>query len=280
MANTSQLYLWNDRTLYIGPVPERSRVSLGSSCLIVFLDANATVRLNGQRVSAQTFLVASGCPVEVEKHQGRVAVLLLDSLGYEFHALQGSMKSHCAEFGWHSMTEKAVVQTFRTIARGNYGAKDLHHWMLSLTRPEEYMKSSSYRHDERIEKAMILIKNYGATPMDILDCAQQVGLSVFELEALFRKELGLSIKGFRAWRLLGDTITFAAEGDNLATASRKAGFRDEHQYLKVFSRHFGMHPRALSRYASATYVHIYKKPIASEEPKEALYSAPDFFEFI
>ncbi len=280
MANASQLYLWNDRTLYIGPVPQRSCLSLGSACLIIFLDANATLKLNGQAVTAQTFLVSSGCPLEVEKHQGRAAVLMLDSLGYEYNALKGTMM-HCRpDFGWHSMTEKAVVQTFRTIFRGNYGAKDLYLWMRSLTRPEEYMKASTYRHDERIEKAMTLIKNYGATPMDILDCSQQVGISVIELEALFRQHLGLSIKGFRAWRLLGDTITYAAEGADLATASRKAGFQDEHQYLKVFSRHFGMHPRALARYASGTDIHIYKKPIASEEPKESLYSAPDFFELV
>ncbi|MDX1692121.1 MAG: helix-turn-helix domain-containing protein [Ketobacteraceae bacterium] len=280
MANSSQLYLWNDRTLYIGPAPQRSCLSFGSACLVVFLDANATLRFQDQFVTAQTFLISSGCAFEVDRHQGRAAVLLLDSLGYEYHALQGTMMHRTPSYSWHSMTEKAVAQTFRTIFRGNYGARDLYHWMRSLTRPEEYMKASRYVHDARIEKAMTLIKNYGATPMDIMDCAQQVGVSVIELEALFRRHLGLSIKGFRAWRLLGDTITYAAEGDDLGTASRKAGFRDEHQYLRVFSRHFGMHPRALAKYAQGTDIYIYKKPIASEEPKEALYSAPDFFELV
>ena len=280
MANNSQLYLWNDRTLYIGPVPQRCCLSLGSACLVVFLDANGVIRLQGREVTAQTFLISSGCDFEVIRNHGRGAVLLLDSLGYEYHALRGTMMHRTPDYSWHSMTEKAVAQTFRTIFRGNYGARDLYHWMRSLTRPEEYMKASAYRHDERIEKAMVLIRNYGATPMDIMDCAQQVGVSVIQLEALFRQHLGLSIKGFRAWRLLGDTIANAAEGDDLATASRKAGFRDEHQYLRVFSRHFGMHPRALAKYASGTDIHVYRKPIASEEPKEALYSAPDFFELI
>lgn len=280
MVNNSQLYLWNDRTLYIGPIPQRSFLSLGTSSLIIFLDAPAMVSSGLQRSTAQTFLLGSGIPFVIEKHEGRVAFLLLDSLGYEYHALQGTMMHQVDGMGWHTMTEKAVTQTFRTIFRGNYGAKDLYHWMRSLTRPVEYMHSANYRHDPRIDKAMTLIKNYGDTPMDILDCAQQIGMGVEELESLFKQHVGLSLRAFRAWRLLGDAITYLAQGDDLQKAVVKAGFENEAQYMKVFARHFGLHPRALAKYASGTDIHIYKKPITAEEPKESLYSAPDFFEFI
>lgn len=277
--NHSQLYLWNDRTLYIGPIPHRSYLSLGAASLLVFLDGNATVNVAGQKAMAQTFLIPPVEYFEVLNHQGRVAILLLDSLGYEYHALKGTMMYQMENTNWHSMTEKAVVQTFRTIARSQYGAKDLYHWMLSLTRPEEYMLQSDFQHDERIEKTMSLIKTYGDTPLDIMDCAQQVGLTVAELEALFFQETKLTLKGFRAWRLLGDAITLIAEGKPFREAVTQAGFESMDQYYKVFVRHFGLHPSVLAKYTSETDVHIYKKPIASEELKESLYSAPDFFEF-
>lgn len=279
MTNKSQLYLWNDRTLYIGDVPDRSNLCLGSSSFLVFLDGPATINSAGHRATAQTFLIPAARRIDIEKHSKRVAVLALDSLGYEYHALSQTMLDGREGVAWHSMTEKAVVQTFKTIARGNYGAKDLYHWMLSLTRPEEYFDKLMYQHDVRIEKAMNLIKKYGDTPMDIEDCAQQVGLSVPDLKTVFEENTGLTINGYRAWRLLGDAVTYMAKGMALEKAALKAGFESQEQYYRVFANHFGMHPAALAKFTSVADVHVYKKPIASEEPKEALYYAPDFFAF-
>ena len=279
MLNNSQLYLWNDRTLYIGAVPHRTTLCLGGSSFLVFLDASARLKFANHSLTAQTFLVPAARSVEIDRHAGRVAVLALDSLGYEYHTLLETMRQSIDGVAWHSMTEKAVVQTFKTIARGNYGAKDIYYWMRSLTRPEEYFEKLDYRHDPRIEKAMTLIKLYGDTPMDIEDCAQQVGLSTDELQALFEARVGLSIASFRAWRLLGDTVTYMAEGLSTEQAAIKAGFESEDQYFRVFVRHFGLHPRALAKYSQGVDIHVYKKPISSEEPKESLYSAPDFFVF-
>ncbi|MCG8314145.1 MAG: helix-turn-helix domain-containing protein [Pseudomonadales bacterium] len=278
MANNSQLYLWNDRTLYIGSIPQRTNLCLGAACFAVFLDSTANVKGQQQRATAQTFLFPAASTIEIEKHQGRVAILMLDSLGYEYHALLGTMMHSKGGVAWRAVTEKAVVQTFKTIIRGNYGAKDLYFWMRSLTRPEDYVLQANYHHDPRVEKAMNLIKNYGDTPLDIMDCAQQIGMTVAELESFFYERTGLTLKGFRAWRLLGEALSYSAQGESVEVAAVKAGFADVEQYFKVFVHHFGMHPRALAKYAPGADIHVYKKPIDSEEPRETLYSAPDFFE--
>lgn len=279
MQKNAQLYLWSDRVLYLGTMPQSTHLSLGAPSFLVFLDGPATLSLESGSISAQTFLVPAASLMRIQKHAGRVAVLTLDNLGYEYHALLPTMMARKGGVAWHSMTEKAVVQTFQMVARGNYDAKDLYHWMASIVRPETNFGQEHYQHDTRIEKVMALVRRYGDTSLDIEDFSQQVGLTVAELAALFQEKVGQSIQAFRAWCLLGDVVTHMAEGSAVDKAAVEAGFESEEQYFKVFARHIGVHPRALATQIPATDIHIYKKVYTEEEPKSSLYSAPDFLAF-
>jgi AraC-like DNA-binding protein len=76
------------------------------------------------------------------------------------------------------------------------------------------------------------------------DRCRALGMSVRTLQRLFRRELGMNYESWRRQVRLLKAIELLATGARIKAASAAVGYRQTSSFIAVFSRHFGLTPRA------------------------------------
>ncbi|OUS41594.1 hypothetical protein A9R00_00140, partial [Oleispira antarctica] len=82
----SLLYLWDKRTLYIGPLFEPLNLSQGAATLVVSLDKPISFHIEGEAESIEctSLLLPAGLSVIIDTGDAIVANCNLDPLGADF----------------------------------------------------------------------------------------------------------------------------------------------------------------------------------------------------
>jgi len=80
------------------------------------------------------------------------------------------------------------------------------------------------------------------TPIEVSTLAQDVSLSPSRLRHLFCEQVGVSIRSFRAWKRLRNTICLALEETNLLELAMAAGYADSTHFCHSVKLYFGEQP--------------------------------------
>lgn len=78
--------------------------------------------------------------------------------------------------------------------------------------------------------------------------AQGAGLSQSRLSHLFRDEIGVSVRSFRAWKRIRKSIALTANEPILLHAALDAGYADEPHYSRSMRKYFGQHAHLIQRH--------------------------------
>ena len=99
---------------------------------------------------------------------------------------------------------------------------------------------------ERIppEIALVLdmINRHFAKPLSITELAHHVGMSVATLERQFRKQTGLSPRGYLFRKWLANACHLLDEGASVQTACDRSRFCDFFRFIALFRTHCGYTP--------------------------------------
>lgn len=82
----------------------------------------------------------------------------------------------------------------------------------------------------------------------VLTLARQTGLSASRLSHLFREQLGIPIRSFRAWKRVRNSMALAAGETILLNAALDAGYADEPHYSRSMRKYFGQHAHVMQRH--------------------------------
>jgi AraC-like DNA-binding protein len=80
---------------------------------------------------------------------------------------------------------------------------------------------------------------------NVVVLAREVGLSSSRLSHLFREQLGVSIRSFRAWKRARNSIFVAAKEPVMLRAALDAGYADEAHYCRSIKKYFGVQANAM-----------------------------------
>jgi AraC-like DNA-binding protein len=243
----SLLYLWDKRTLYIGPLFEPINFSQGAATLLISLDKPIYFSICGEAESIEcmSLLLPAGLSVTINTGDAIVANCNLDPLGADFSGLTVLMqKQHgkiCYNLRQYAQF-KQVYQTLQDQQLDSNGAYDLLDDLLTKRFSQFY---PNHAIDSRVAKVVEKIKQTADDNLSVDDLARLVNLSVPRLVQIFKKQTGVPMRRYRLWHRLFMTALEMASGSNLTEAAMNAGFTDSAHFSHTFKAMFGMAPTTI-----------------------------------
>ncbi|MGJ3255682.1 MAG: helix-turn-helix domain-containing protein [Alcanivorax sp.] len=243
----STLYLWRQRTLYLGQIERLSSLSQGAHTLLFGLDDVIPLTMEGQTFFARSYLIPAGAIFSAESQGKRIGCCFLDPLGKDllFHV----PKMTAEECGIYrdSGREADQLAVLRALHDGATEAAEAYVRLLGLVFPGDSELVAGFEPDTRIARVVELIRQDPADNLSNDVLAEQVGLSGDRLQRLFKQATGIPIRRYRLWHRLFVTSSMMAMGSTLTDAAQAAGFSDSSHLTHVFKSMLGMSPSAVLR---------------------------------
>ena len=260
-ANTL-LYLWPQRTFYLGELDGAVHLQLAASVLLFALDAPLLARCGSHSLRASSLLLPVGEKVVIEGG-GRIALCYLDVFGHDLQHLsprlqwqrgpvRGALAEQDAALAWlHEQSQAASPVTLDELAA----------WLEQLINPQQ--QSATVRGDPRIARVVELIQEDVACNRQIAELAAAVGLNVSRLTQLFRQQVGIPVRRYRQWHRLFVTSCLVAGGANLTDAALQAGFSDSAHFCHTFRSLAGMNPSQILLRPGRLFLQADLRPLAA-----------------
>ena len=254
----SLLYLWNLRTLYIGPLFEEANIIIpAAATLIVALedDMKMKSRHSDQLVRTRVALLPPGVAFGAETGESLIANLYLDPVGRDLQCLKPRMRA-CTDGIYHAAeNEQELIAAFRDIHQQAPAPADTYRIM------NEAVFSAlpaSFHHevDPRIWQAIDYVKTHAIDNVSSETLADHVGMSEPQLRRAFKQATGIPLRRNRRWHRLFVTATMLATGMTLTDAALIAGFSDSSHFNHAFREMTGMKPSSLLRRKENTRIFI------------------------
>jgi AraC-like DNA-binding protein len=116
------------------------------------------------------------------------------------------------------------------------------------------------RIDPRIRRVAALLDDFSGGKMTAEDCAARLGLSRSRLLHLFKDEIGVPFRAFRAWKRARHLLHFVNENLNLAHLAQDMGYPDSTHFSHSIRRFYGLKPRAI--FSGSRDLAIYRSRVA------------------
>jgi AraC-like DNA-binding protein len=116
--------------------------------------------------------------------------------------------------------------------------------------------------DARIRRVAALLDDFSGSRITAADCAATVHLSRSRLLHLFKDEIGVPFREFRAWKRARYLLHFVNEDLNLAHLAQDMGYPDSTHFSHSIRRFYGLQPRAI--FSGSRDLAIYRSRATSE----------------
>lgn len=249
----TQLFLWRDHALYIGPsidyeMHEHHAVQLCASLKGVF-------RIHSEQWEhpreVRAALIASDTPHRIETLGHTCVFAYLDPEATAL-ARQGVSPEACARVQtWDIFECGAILQALASSPLSVNTAKCV---MEGLLQGMGLTPTPNALLDERIQKILRFLHNHTEENSTSEELQQIAHLSASRLQHLFKQQVGLPLRRYRLWLRIRRVIEQALTYHNLTEAAVSAGFTDSAHFSRIFKEMLGVPPSAIL--ASAANVHI------------------------
>lgn len=244
LLSRNVLYLWDQRTFFLGVLPEPRQVSQAAPMLAVSLDQPMRVQAEncGRAIDCHSALFRSGQQVRIDSGNGVVALCFLDPFGQDHANLAAAMTDvhdgMCVRLEQEPFFQSAFAQVFRKPP-----APDALYLVLEQLFHQD--KAHPVLVDPRVAKVVQRIKSSVADNVSLAELASEINLSVPRLVELFKGHLGVPIRRYRQWHRLYVTAVGVARGNSLTEAAIAAGFTDSSHFSNTFRTLLGMKPSTM-----------------------------------
>lgn len=237
----SLIYLWKERTLFIGRLDEPLVLSQGAATLCLSLEDKISVRFpdSNSDTRCSSVLLPPGCTVCLDTRKQIVANVNLDVMGLDYLNLRKGMTQLAQGVCVGLNNEEEFRAALRSVHQNESSlleTKSILHELLSGDDPGIFVK------DERVQKVVDLIQSSIGLNLSTEHLAKQVNLSVPGLTKLFKHQTGVPIRRYRQWHRLYTTAVEIGKGRNLTDAALAAGFVDLPHCTHTFNLMLGMKP--------------------------------------
>lgn len=245
----SVLYLWNLRTLYIGPMFEASDIIPAASSLVVCLDDELVLHLreSNQTVRTRIALLPAGVVFGAETGENRVAMLYLDPVGRDLTLLRHIMTRESGGIYYDSERESAIIDTYKYIFEQMPAPTDTYRLLQEQIFPCPQALDFKHEVDPRVWKTIEYVKSHAMDNLSSESLAERVGMSDAQLRRVFKQTTGIPLRRYRRWHRLFVTATLMASGKTLTDAALAAGFSDSSHFNHTFREMLGMKPSSALR---------------------------------
>ncbi|MED5388987.1 MAG: AraC family transcriptional regulator [Pseudomonadota bacterium] len=243
----STLYLWRQRTLYLGRIGRVDPLSQGAHTLLFGLDGEIPLTVEGCRYAARSYLIPAGVTFSAHSGGRRIACCFLDPLGKDLRFHMPAMTAQACGIYRGGSREAEQLSVLRRLHDAQAEAADAYTQLQGVVFAEDAQVVVGFEPDARIARVVELIRQDPADNLSNEALAAQVGLSGDRLQRLFKQATGIPIRRYRLWHRLFVTSSMMALGSNLTDAALAAGFSDSSHLNHVFKSMLGMSPSTVLR---------------------------------
>ncbi len=240
----SLLYLWDKRTVYIGPLFEHLSLSQGAATLVIALDKPMSFTTNEQTspVECRSVLLPAGFSVKIDVQDAIIVNCNLDALGSDFAALSNIMEKQQGGVAYQLKNEADMISEFLAMYHLQQDPKLAYDHLNKILNIENLLDINNFSIDERVSDVIDLIKDTVDNNLSVEDLAKSVNLSVPRLVQVFKKQTGVPIRRYRLWHRLYVAAIKMGQGESLTDAAIIAGFTDSSHLSHTFRSMLGMKP--------------------------------------
>ena len=241
------LYLWPQRTLYLGYIGHLSSLSHGAHTLLVGLDQPLAVTVGEEKLQARTVLVPAGVTYSAEVSEGRIGCCFLDPFGKDLRFHHARMSAHETGLWIASEREAEQLEALANLFDQQADATDALSVISGLLFPARGEAVDGFVPDERMRKIVECIRQDPTENVSNDELGEMVGLSSDRLQRLFKDATGVPIRRYRLWHRLFVISTMMGMGSSLTDSALAAGFSDSSHLTRVFRSMLGMSPSSVLR---------------------------------
>jgi AraC-like DNA-binding protein len=238
-------YIWEGGWIGIGRasgvVPPHAHHAVQIS---ISLDAGLRVReADGPWLDAGGAIVLPDVRHSFDACDGLVTMLFIDPECREGRWLGNS---HAGPIDVIPATLYAPFQTrLRAVAERPPGMEEITALVRALVRALCIGPPPVRRIDERVRRAIEMIRRSHASRIPLEDVAASVFLSPSRFAHLFSETVGLPFRRYVLWRKLTRAMQFVGRGDTLSAAAHASGFSDSAHLTRTFQQMFGLAPSTM-----------------------------------
>lgn len=240
----SLLYLWDQRTLYLGDLTGFLEVTQAAASLLIGLEGDIEFWTPDQpeHIKARSALIPAGIQASADNMGLPVAVCYLDPCNLDFHHLTHMMSRQESGIYFDSVHEKSQLGILGQMYQEQPPPQQAYRQLMDqvLLHPVE-PRLPDQRH-ETISRAISIIKANPMENMSNQDLADQLGMTENQLQKQFKAIVGIPIRRYRLWHRLFVTATLMGFGMSLTEAALQAGFSDSSHFNHTFRSMLGMKP--------------------------------------
>lgn len=232
------MFISIDRILYCGLLGIRSAAALGSITLHVSLGNPFLIRIDkGAWFETRSALIQPNV-----SHQLKSADELIATLCVEPEYVD------CAAIPWMQANAEAALNRVAERIQSVY-ARVVHENIHDISSPFDLNKAlfdgtlPNRRLDPRIESTIDRMRINPYAQISAEECADNSGLSFSRFLHLFRHEVGISFRRFRAWKRARGILQHVNLDANLTDIALAAGYPDATHFSHSIRRIYGMKPK-------------------------------------
>jgi AraC-like DNA-binding protein len=278
------LFLWQQRSVFVGSLPEPIDISTGASTLMMGLDKPIRFKTSQMEtfIECQSLLIPAGTSVVIDTQGAFFFNCTLDPQGFDFHSLSKAMTKNISNCLYLLEDEKTHINNFLSFCCAPLSANKIQRTLDSfLQQPlqQSYKpqpkNNKKFVSDPRIDRVISYIRNNTTQNTTLSNLAELVNVSPVYLSELFKICTGLPIRRFRLWHRLYTTIESMGRGGTLTDAAMTSGFNDSSHFIRTFRSMLGMAPSTI--FMQTTPLQILTEEIieSHEAPKKVLNTPQD-----
>lgn len=245
IINESLLYLWDQRTLYLGDLSDLLEVNPAASSLLIGLEDDFEIWTSSheERIRTRSALIPAGVCASANNFEKPVAICYLDPCNQDFRALIRNMNIKVGGVYLECSYIDKQIAALNKIYREKTPAENAYSVLLNDILPLESNYPPQPKYLDAIQESIHIIKSHPTENISNRSIAEQIGtLSERQLQRYFKEIVGIPIRRFRLWHRLFVTATLMGFGMSLTDASIEAGFSDASHFSHTFRSMLGMKP--------------------------------------
>lgn len=246
-AHKSILYLLGCRTIYIGVYPITTPVIQGISSFIVSIDDQVSLTHGNSEIAmhGRSFLIPAGETYTVDSKGSRIAHCYLDPYNQDFFRLSQQMKTKVGNVFTESKRESVQSAAFEKMlmdVRDTQFSKAL---LESVVFPSSIESPRRQRIDQRVVEIIDIIQGDPSIIHGNRYLAKRINVSEVTLMRLFKATTGVTIRRFRLWCRVIESIEPLFMGSSTTDAVIDVGFFDAPHFNHSFKGMLGMNPLSI-----------------------------------
>lgn len=250
VAHDSLMYLWRQRSMFIGPAHHARTRRYFADCLIFGFDGPLRIKVKGeaQYFGCRIAALRAGTEFFMEADGDGIGVLFLDNLGLDFQHCKtlSKFQTGLACYDFDPDLEGRLLACVARINRNASRIEEVESSLfdaLGLDRTFDHYTTPGYpgKCDPRLSTIIHMYLN-GELGLNspVVEAASSVGLSTSRVVQLFREHLGITFRTFRNRQRIHMFMLAFAFGKTQSQAALEAGFVDQAHFCRRFKESVGI----------------------------------------